>query len=116
MLSHGDICRAPATGDTLGLQLLFDVTGGNNLGRIKASGDIVLSNFTAGGGDREIYIDPRETDKGFKVIGDVGTGNTYYVFMDLQTYANDAAADADANLPSGGAYLLTADRTLYIKP
>lgn len=31
-------------------------------------------------------------------------------------YANDGAADADSNLPSGGVYTLTGDRTLYIKP
>jgi hypothetical protein len=34
----------------------------------------------------------------------------------IPTYANDAAADADTNLPSKGEYLKTGDRTLYIKP
>lgn len=34
----------------------------------------------------------------------------------IPTYANDAAADADADLPSGGLYQITGDRTLYIKP
>jgi len=40
----------------------------------------------------------------------------YLLYDDAPTYANDAAADADANLPSGGLYLLTGDRTLYRKP
>lgn len=31
-------------------------------------------------------------------------------------YLTDIAADADSNLPSGGVYTLTGDRTLYIKP
>ena len=38
------------------------------------------------------------------------------VIPDLPEYANDAAADADANLPSGGLYKVTGDRTVYIKP
>lgn len=31
-------------------------------------------------------------------------------------YANDAAADSDSNLPSGGIYTITGDRSLRIKP
>jgi len=38
------------------------------------------------------------------------------VIQDPPTYASEAAADSDANLPSGGVYQLTGDRTLYIKP
>lgn len=34
----------------------------------------------------------------------------------LNSYIDDAAADADASLPSGGLYLLIGDRTLRIKP
>ena len=38
------------------------------------------------------------------------------VGSETATYANDAAADADANLPSGAYYLITGGRTLYRKP
>lgn len=41
----------------------------------------------------------------------------YIVYDDAPNYANDAAADADANLPSGGIYTVTSvDRSLRIKP
>jgi len=38
------------------------------------------------------------------------------VVKDCPVYANDAAADADASLPSGGQYKLTGGRQVYIKP
>jgi hypothetical protein len=38
------------------------------------------------------------------------------VGTETPTYANDAAADADLNLPSGAYYLITGTRTLYRKP
>lgn len=36
--------------------------------------------------------------------------------MNLQTYADDAAADADATLPSGALYKLTGNRAIFQKP
>ena len=48
------------------------------------------------------------------------TANTTYVDrLSLKTfgpYPNDAAADADANLPSGGLYSITGSRIMYRKP
>jgi hypothetical protein len=38
------------------------------------------------------------------------------VGAETKTYANDAAADADAQLPSGAFYMITGGRTLYRKP
>jgi len=38
------------------------------------------------------------------------------VGAETKTYANDAAADADAQLPSGSFYMITGARTLYRKP
>jgi len=38
------------------------------------------------------------------------------VGSETTTYANDAAADADTNLPSGSFYMITGARTLYRKP
>lgn len=37
-------------------------------------------------------------------------------FSSVPFYANDAAADADSSLPSGGLYRITGNRTLFIKP
>jgi hypothetical protein len=34
----------------------------------------------------------------------------------MPDYANDAAADADGALPSGGLYTLTGSRAVYKKP
>lgn len=38
------------------------------------------------------------------------------VVNSLPVYANDAAADADTDLPAGGLYLVTGNRTVFIKP
>jgi len=38
------------------------------------------------------------------------------IHPDIPSYANDAAADADGGLPSGGVYRVTGDRNLKIKP
>jgi len=56
------------------------------------------------------------------VLGDNITGTTdnflytTHIIQKLTIYTNDAAAAADINLPSGGAYLITGNRTLFIKP
>jgi len=39
-----------------------------------------------------------------------------YIKATIPSYLNDAAADADANLPSGGIYKLNVGRILYQKP
>ncbi|MEO1256975.1 MAG: hypothetical protein AAFY41_19125, partial [Bacteroidota bacterium] len=38
------------------------------------------------------------------------------VLVGIPSYIDDAAADADTNLPSGGVYQIAGDRTLRIKP
>ncbi|NRB53754.1 MAG: hypothetical protein HRU41_39245, partial [Saprospiraceae bacterium] len=42
-------------------------------------------------------------DNGFQLAG-------------VPNYADDVAADSDSNLPSGGIYTVTGDRSLRIKP
>ena len=42
--------------------------------------------------------------------------NGYFTYLAHPTYANDAAADADTNLPSKAFYKITGNRTLYQKP
>jgi hypothetical protein len=42
--------------------------------------------------------------------------NGYFVCLYIPTYSNDAAADADSNLPSGAYYKLTGNRTTFQKP
>jgi len=44
------------------------------------------------------------------------TKEGYDVLPEIGTYLNDAAADADPNLPSGGRYLITGNRTVFQKP
>jgi hypothetical protein len=55
---------------------------------------------------------------GANITGD--TANTTYVDrLSMKTfgaYANDAAADADITLPSGGLYTITGSRVIYRKP
>lgn len=40
----------------------------------------------------------------------------YATSLSFSTYANDAAADADTNLPSGALYKITGNRQLFQKP
>ncbi|WP_281225359.1 hypothetical protein [Flavobacterium aquiphilum] len=42
--------------------------------------------------------------------------NGFFVYLTPPVYANDAAADADVNLPSGAYYKVTGSRVLYQKP
>ena len=42
--------------------------------------------------------------------------NGYHVYLNIPVYANDAAADADTNLPIGAEYQLTGNRGKFIKP
>lgn len=42
--------------------------------------------------------------------------NGYHIYVSIPSYANDAAADADTNLPSGASYKLTGNRTIFHKP
>ncbi|HSD07904.1 hypothetical protein [Flavobacterium sp.] len=42
--------------------------------------------------------------------------NGFFVYLTPPIYANDAAADADANLPSGAFYKVTGNRTCFQKP
>jgi hypothetical protein len=42
--------------------------------------------------------------------------NGYHIYISIPSYVNDAAADADANLPSGASYKLTGNRTIFHKP
>jgi hypothetical protein len=55
---------------------------------------------------------------GENIIGDAN--NTTYVetiaLVTVRDYANDAAADADATLASGGLYTITGSRAVYRKP
>ncbi len=47
--------------------------------------------------------------------GNITTGGKF-VSSGTPAYANDAAADADATLPSGGFYTITGSRAVYRKP
>lgn len=80
---------------------------------------IALSHSNVGATNvKSMYVTDQEV--GFLVNDGTNTGVSVttktVVFTGIPTYANDAAADADATLPSGGAYTVTGDRSLRIKP
>ena len=88
-----------AGGDgTDGIDIIFDDTndGARNAMRFAPN-----TNFT---GD---YID---VNSFLKIL------NNCAIVLNVPTYADDASADADTNLPSGGLYKLTGNRTLFVKP
>lgn len=74
------------------------------------------------------WTDTSGTDGYYGLLGKngfemYGTGNTKIlqvynktIFAVLPEYANDAAADADATLPSGGFYKVVANRAIFQKP
>lgn len=49
-------------------------------------------------------------------LGKINLSSGYLVASQLPSYTNDAAADADADLPSGAFYKLNAGRAVYQKP
>lgn len=89
---------------------------GSNLGRnteITISGNELMIN---GNNVNTIF---RDTYTRLESIGGeaIEIRDGFIKFEGLPNYANDAAADADGTLPSGGVYTVTAeDRTLRIKP
>lgn len=56
------------------------------------------------------------TDMQVETLREYIDENGYHIYVSIPSYANDAAADADANLPSGAAYKLTGNRTIFHKP
>lgn len=56
------------------------------------------------------------TDMQVETLREYIDENGYHVYTSIPVYANDAAADADANLPSGASYKLTGNRTIFHKP
>jgi hypothetical protein len=59
---------------------------------------------------------PSGTDMQVETLRGYIDENGYFVLLAVPTYANDAAADADSNLPSGAYYKLTGNRTTFQKP
>jgi hypothetical protein len=102
---------SPSTANTGGLT--HKVAGVNHWVLSEGAGD-GSSNFNlynyggAGGGTTGISASFNKLTGYFRVLN-MSVAN-------IGTYANDAAADADAGLPSGGFYKITGSRTIYQKP
>jgi hypothetical protein len=82
------------------------------------SSPIINQTGGASGITRSIYINPTLTSAfDYRAI-EVVTGNTLLdkLKVNAPTYANDAAADADATLLSGMLYKITGSRAVYQKP
>lgn len=78
--------------------------------------------YNIGGGNPITWI---ATDPLFEIgigTGDLARANALtvykngYIVPTIPSYVDDAAADADTNLPSGGLYKLNAGRAIYQKP
>ncbi|MEZ4991900.1 MAG: hypothetical protein R2824_15875 [Saprospiraceae bacterium] len=106
----------PASGGGLRIFDNGDFVFENNIGNIwwKNSGNFLLSRIYQNAGDQlHIY--------GYKGIyfdagSDLISGDAVFVLQNIPNYADDAAADADANLPAGSIYQVAGDRSLRIKP
>ena len=56
------------------------------------------------------------TDMQLETVRGYFDENGYFICLNIPSYANDSAADADTNLPSGSHYKITGSRQLYQKP
>jgi len=56
------------------------------------------------------------TDMQLETLREYIDENGYHIYISIPIYANDAAADADTNLPQGASYKLTGNRTIFHKP
>lgn len=70
---------------------------------VDQAGNVIAGGYTAGTG-------------GIATASGNITSGGKFVASGTTAYANDAAADADATLPSGGLYTLTGSRVVYRKP
>jgi hypothetical protein len=93
-------------------------TSGNHVFNFFNSSPIINQTGGANGITRSIYINPTLTSAADYRAIEVTNGNTILQKLKLNapTYANDAAADADATLLSGMLYKITGSRAVYQKP
>jgi len=56
------------------------------------------------------------TDMQTETLREYVDENGYHIYVSIPIYADDAAADADTNLPQGASYKLTGNRTIFHKP
>ena len=83
----------------------MQVAAGTGKGTGQSRIEFITGQKTASGTDMQI-----ETLRGYF------DENGYFIYLTPPVYANDAAADADTNLPSKAYYKLTGSRILYQKP
>jgi len=83
----------------------FKIKSGTAKGTGKSRVEIYTGQKTVSGTDMQIETLRAYYDE-----------NGYFVYLGLPTYANDAAADADSNLPSKAYYKVTGNRTVFQKP
>lgn len=114
-------------GITSGGALKYEIIDADNI-KLNEQGGQRIDSYTAEVGTDHI-LNTINTWSGVTILGHgygyptaenhvyIGGGSqTGVTFMDLPIFASDGAADTEANLPSGGFYKLTGDRTVYQKP
>lgn len=104
------------------------VSNGNNVNIFAESGEF---NIYAGQ-STDWYVGDTDQNKGYikrtagvgianevkihAALGKINLSSGYLVASQLPSYVDDAAADADSDLPSGAFYKLNAGRAIYQKP
>jgi len=83
----------------LGATMTYSVSGGIQPGRVQANTDGASISASSATNSSQVLVRP-----------------TYIALEGVPSYADDAAADADVNLPSGAIYRIGSDRILRIKP
>lgn len=109
--------RSRSTGTTLN-----QVVNGDSLGAIIFGGYLSSGNYSGSTNINSFYKGDGTTNLSNLVFRTDDTSRFEItetgkvVIPAIATYANDAAADADTTLPSGGLYKITGSRQLLIKP
>lgn len=93
-----------------------DLETGQDLFTVIANGPAFLKLMNASGTVEYHPITSDDIDDSTSVKKFVTQGEKDQIGKPIPEYANDGAADADANLASGAPYSITGDRTVYRKP
>lgn len=104
-------------------ELFINLSAGDGSGGLGNDGINIVFDDTRFGSKTAMRFLPANSYTGDLIeVRKVGGGSVFRInnngaiMMDLPVYPDDATADADATLPSGGFYRITGDRTVYTKP
>lgn len=125
-ISYGDVCNVDMRYDvqeTNGGNItsvrnltLYPIYRGSNVSptfSVYRYVSLALYDLNAGG----VWVTPTDRYAIYQAgATDKNQFNGIMILPNLTVYANDAAAAADTNLPSGGFYLITGSTVLHVKP